>query len=383
MTFWILIAIITALSVVVLLWPLYRVIVTPAEGVEHDAEVYRDQLKELDRDQAEGLIDANEAEYARGEIGRRLLAAAKAGGASGQEYAGAAKRNLFVQILVIASLPLVAMGLYLNLGVPELPDQPLQARYDNPGRDIGILIAKTEKHLHDNPDDGKGWEIIAPVYLRSGRVDDAVDAYRKAASLLEPTAERLGNLGEALVAQAKGEVTAEARKAFEASLAAQAGDPRASFYLAMALEQSGRTGDAIDAYKAIVANSPPDAPWVPMINERVAAIAGGNTSAQSSADAPGNPTAADMEAAGQMSAADRADMIRSMVEGLDAKLTENPNNFEGWMRLVRSYAMLKESDKAQSALKRALAAFPPDKDQGKALLGLAEQLGLSIEGAAQ
>jgi cytochrome c-type biogenesis protein CcmH len=99
--------------------------------------------------------------------------------------------------------------------------------------------------------------------------------------------------------------------------------------------------------------------------------------------APGNPTQQDVAAADNMSAGDRQQMIRGMVASLDAKLSEDPNNFEGWMRLVRSYAVLNDKDRAAGALKRGLAAFPPPGEEGRQLLALARELGIATEEATQ
>ena len=48
-----------------------------------------------------------------------------------------------------------------------------------------------------NPNDGAGWEVLAPVYARLGRFDDAVGARKKALTLNGPTAAREADLGEA------------------------------------------------------------------------------------------------------------------------------------------------------------------------------------------
>jgi cytochrome c-type biogenesis protein CcmH len=174
----------------------------------------------------------------------------------------------------------------------------------------------------------------------------------------------------------RGQVTTEARAAFEESVRLKPDNPRAAFFLALGLAQDGRIDEARAAWKGIIAKSPADAPWIPLVQQHIASL---DDEGQSS-DAPGNPTAADIEAAGNMSKEERQEMVRSMVASLAEKLEANPDNFEGWMRLVRSYAMLKEQDKAQDALKKGLGAFPPDQDQGKALLSLAKQLGLSTDG---
>lgn len=106
-------------------------------------------------------------------------------------------------------------------------------------------------------------------------------------------------------------------------------------------------------------------------------------SATPGAAAPGNPDDADMKAAEGMSAADRQQMIATMVEGLDARLSANPDNFEGWMRLVRSYMVLGDPDKAKGALARGLKAFPASGAEGKALLEAARGLGISTEGLSE
>jgi cytochrome c-type biogenesis protein CcmH len=84
-----------------------------------------------------------------------------------------------------------------------------------------------------------------------------------------------------------------------------------------------------------------------------------------------------------MSAGDQQQMIRGMVESLDAKLTRDPNNLEGWLRLVRSYAVLNEKAHAVDALQRGLAVFPATGEQGKQLLALARELDIATEGMTE
>lgn len=378
MILWISIAVVTALVAAVLVLPLRLASKPVADGFAYDAEVYKDQLAELDRDEKGGLISAEQAEYARGEIGRRLLAASAKIKREEGEADRPKRKHLLTQIGVVLLLPVIGLCLYLMEGTPGLPDQPLDARLANPGNNIALLVAKMERHLAQQPDDGQGWQIIAPVYARAERYDDAVNAYRNAVRLLPPDAERYGSFGETLVAQANGKVTEEAQGAFSKAIELQPDNPRAEFYLALAKAQNGKTGEALQAYQALIDKSPADAPWVPLVKRAIAQING----TAENPDAPGNPDAADIAAAQDMSAQDRQDMIRTMVASLDEKLKENPDNFEGWFRLVRSYVVLKDEAKAKDALKRALEQFPPDKDQGKALLAQAKELGLTIDGVS-
>lgn len=374
MLFWIAVAILTALVALLLLAPLMRAPVLQEAQASGEAEVYKDQLKEIDRDLAEGLIGAGEAENARAEIGRRLIAvsAQEARHVSG----GQSLAHRLSRLAVVMVLPAIGLCLYIYLGDPGKPDQPLEARLENPGNNIDLLVAKAERYLAANPDDGKGWDILAPIYFRGGRLGDAELAWRNAIRLNGVSSERVTGLGETLVANNQGIVTEDALRAFEEAMRQDATNPRARFYLALALEQAGRRQEAKAAFEAFEKESPADAPWLPLLREHIALNSG-----EARPAAPGNPSAADVEAAAGMSAGDRQEMIRGMVEGLDAKLKEDPANFEGWMRLVRSYAMLGEKDRAVAALKSALASFPAPGAEGGQLLALGRELGLDVEGA--
>ncbi|MBB4573940.1 c-type cytochrome biogenesis protein CcmI [Rhizobium lentis] len=376
MLFWILVAVLTAAVAVILLYPLLRGAKAAGNSRAGEAAVYRDQLRELDRDLAGGLITPEEADYARAEIGRRLIAVAAG---EPETMPKPARHHRVTEAFVLLILPVLGLCLYLTTGRPDLPAQPLEARLENPGNDVAMLIAKAERHLAENPDDGKGWDVLAPIYVRTMRVNDALVAYRNAIRLLGPSPIRLDGLAETLMAVSDGVVTDEARQALEQSLTLEPDNPRARFYVALSMEQAGRADEARRAFEALAQQSPADAPWLPLVNEHIAK--NGGAAAQPSAS--GGPTSEDMAAAENMSAGDRQQMIRGMVESLDAKLNADPNNFEGWMRLVRSYAVLNDKDRAADALKRGLAAFPPAGEQGRHLLALARELGIATEGMTQ
>lgn len=376
MLFWILTAVLTFVVAAMLLMPLWRGAGAAAVDTAGEAAVYRDQLVELDRDRMLGLISAEDAGYARAEIGRRLIALSDETARTSPSGGG---RHRVAQAFVLLCLPAVALGLYLQTGAPGLDSQPLAARLENPGSNIALLVAKVERHLAQSPDDGAGWDVLAPIYFRAGRLGDSEMAYRNAMRLMGVTAERLSGLGEVLIAGNDGVVTADARSAFEAALRQNPDNPKAEFYLALALEQAGQRDEARAAFEKIIATSPADAPWVPIVREHIAAN-GGEVPTGNDA-APGGPSAEDMAAAQAMSAEDRQAMIEGMVENLDARLKEDPDNFEGWMRLVRSYAMLNRGDKALEALTSALRTFPADGEQGRELVALAKDLGLPLEDA--
>ncbi|MBB3657273.1 cytochrome c-type biogenesis protein CcmH [Rhizobium sp. BK650] len=380
MLFWILVAFLTAAVAAILLYPLLHGGKAVEDTRAGEAAVYRDQLRELDRDLSGGLISADEADYARAEIGRRLIAVS---GAAPAEKRGSARHHHLTEAFIVLLLPVIGLCLYINTGRPDLPSQPLEARLANPGNDMAVLVAKAERHLAQNPDDGKGWDVLAPIYFGTMRLSDAETAYRNAIRLLGPSPARLDGLAETLMAISEGVVTDDARRALEQSLTLEPNNPRARFYIALSLEQAGKPDEAREAFEALAKQSPADAPWLPLVNEHIARNGGMAVTppAQPAAQPPalGGPTEQDVAAADTMSTGDRQQMIRSMVEGLDAKLSADPNNFEGWMRLIRSYAVLDDKDRAATAVKRGIAAFPASGDQGRQLLALARELGIATE----
>ena len=397
MLFWIISAFLTVAVAVLLLLPLLKGSGRIRLEAEGEAAVYRDQLKELERDKGLGLISDEDAAYARAEIGRRLLAIAPDEGQEAPAGPGAARktRNSLAQAFVILCLPAIGLSLYLAEGNPGMPDQPLSARLANPGGNIELMVAQVERHLASNPDDGAGWDVLGPIYVQMNRLQDAEQAFRNAIRILGPTADRMSALGETIMARNDGIVTEDARMAFQAALKIEPNNPRADFYLALALEQSGRRDEALAAFQAIAAASPPEAPWMPLVNQHIATNGGqvaqatapnvtaAAPAAPSAPAAPGNPSAEDIAAAQSMSDEDRNAMIRGMVDSLDQRLKDDPNNFEGWMRLVRSYAMLREPDRATDALKAGLQAFPASGAEGQQLIALARDLGLNVEEALQ
>ena len=391
MLFWVEIAVLTFAVAAAFLWPLTRLRrETERDTREGAMAVYRDQLQELERDRAGELISAEQVDYARAEIARRLLSADKSGAAGDTSAPGdtatSPRRkglgNTLAQALVVVLVPAIGLGVYLALGSPGLPSQPLEARLANPGNDMSLLIAQAERHLMQNPDDGAGWDVLAPIYLQQNRVGEAEQAFRNAIRLKGANPDRLNGLGEALMAQSEGVVTDAARDLFAQSVALNPNNPRAAYYLALALEQSGKKQDALAAFKAIASASPPDAPWQSLVARHIARNSGGAAASATPPAAPlGNPSAGDVAAAQAMPDGDRLQMIRGMVESLDAKLKTEPDNFDGWMRLVRSYVVLKDQDRALSALKTGLKTFPADGAKGKQLIAMAQQLGLPVEEA--
>lgn len=366
MLFWIFAALLTLGACLAVLLPAVKARRAQPADSEFDLAVYRDQLGELDRDVARGVIAADEAEQARAEIGRRILRA------SGTEE-DAARRpsgrlgNVVATVAVLA-IPLASWGLYATTGSPHLPAQPLAERLSrNPAESsIDELVARAEAHLRANPTDGRGWQVLAPIYHRMGRFAEAVVAYRNAIRLLEPDARLEVGLGEALAAQAGGMIGTEAQDAFERALAIDPANPRARYLLAAALAQEGRTREAADALRGLERDLAPDSPWRQPVAQALADL---------DADGAGAP-AGSPDAGSLTSDNDRAEMIEQMVAGLDQRLRDETGSLEDWQRLVRSYLVLGRRDAAADALARGAAALGEGTEDSAALIAFAEASGL-------
>ncbi len=368
LSLWIAFAALTGVAVFSVLWPLSRQ-AAPLDGHEADVAFYRAQSDEIDRDAGRGIIRPDEAEIAKAEAARRLMAAAGRGGADAPTGSPFAVRAVAVGALLF--VPAVALALYTKVGAPELPDLPLEARLQaSPaGMDLATAVARIERHLAEEPDDGKGYEVLAPTYLRLGRIEDAARAYARAVALLGASAERYAGLGEAQVAAGSGVVTADAKTSFERALALDAKSPRAAFYLGLAAQQDGDKAKALAIWRGLVTASPPDAPWLSAVNARIAALApdppaaaGGQTN-----------LAAAIEA---MPDEQRQAAIHGMVDRLADRLKTDGRDLEGWLRLVRAYRVLDEQGKARGALADARRTFVAEPDAAKRLDALAHELGL-------
>ncbi len=353
-------AVLAAATSLAVLAPLYRAARTARSERGQALAIYRDQLGEVDRDLDRGVIGETEAEAARTEISRRLL---KTGQETEEDTAAGAPAVRRVAAVAIIAMPLAALAFYLFVGSPEMPAEPLAARLAAPAdqQDIATLVARIEAHLATDPHDGKGWQILAPVYLRLGRFDDAIKAYRNIIGLNGATADSEADLGEALVSANGGVVTAEARAAFERAAKLDATAARPRFYLALALGQEGKTDEAIAAWTQLIDGAPDGAPWVAVARSERAKLESGTAAAATDGAAPPpGPTAADVKAAGEMSASDRMAMIEGMVAQLAAKLEADPADGAGWARLIRSYMVLDKADDAKAALAKARAALAGD-----------------------
>jgi cytochrome c-type biogenesis protein CcmH len=373
MILWIIFASMTAAAILAVLWPLGRK--AAATGGGNDLLVYQDQLAEIGRDRSAGLIGQAEAEAARVEVSRRLLAAADEEASSAKPAPSAAQsqwRRRSAALTALVMLALLPLFFYIALGSPDVPGQPALGRVKTAqgNQSIESLVGQVEAHLAKNPNDGAGWEVIAPVYLRLGRFDDAVLARRKSLALNGETATRDADLGEALVAAANGVVTDEAKKQFQNAVARDPQQPKAQYFLGVADEQDGNRDAAAKRWRDMLAQAPPNAPWIGFVRTALGRVTG-----EPVPEAAG-PSDEDVAAAQNMSDEQRSAMIRGMVARLSDRLHANGDDVDGWLRLVRAYVVLGERDKAKGAADDARHALASRPDDVKRIDDLVKALGV-------
>ncbi|MCK6450193.1 MAG: c-type cytochrome biogenesis protein CcmI [Alphaproteobacteria bacterium] len=416
MIFWIVAALLAGGLGFALARPLLRgAAAPPPSRAEYDMTVYRDQLAEIERDRARGVLSDDQAAAARTEVERRLLAAGEARGAA-PPAARSGTAPLIAAGLAVA-VPALAIALYVQLGRPGLPGQPLAERRDlrsapsaqtadpHPGgaggtESMQALTERLAKRMEANPGDPEGWSLLARSYQQLERHREAAVALERAVGLTKREPGLLSALAEARIMAADGTVPEQARAELEEVLKSDPKDPRARFYIAMAEGQAGRLQQSLDRLVALAKDTPADAPFLPMVRDRIAGLArelkqdaatvlAALPQPQAPAPAPPQtqaapsgaergPGPADMAAAAQMSPEQRQQMIRGMVDGLAQRMEQQPNDVDGWLRLIRAYKVMGEDAKAADAAAKALSANPAARPQ---IAATAQQLGVTVAAA--
>ncbi len=386
MLLWFLFALLTVTSFVFVLRPLTKQKGLQTKRSDFDVAVYKDQLNEVDLDYERGLISEQEAKTAKTEISRRLLQSSEQP-TEGQPENPERTSNTNILALVISfvCIPIMSLGIYLLLGSPNVPDHPLSARINNPvdQQSIRTLVARVERRLQVNPSDGKGWDVLAPVYLKLQRFEDAANAYRRAAQLLGTNAERLTGYGEAIVRANNEVVTEDAKQAFKQALSLNDSLVLPRVRLIFALEQEGKKEEALKSWQEVDKLAAGNPALRQLANQRIAILKGQSNDTkpiqgkpkQQTAELKG-PSAEDIKAANQMSAGDRSEMIKNMVSGLAERLRENGGSLQEWIRLIRAYNVLGKKDMAKKALGDAQKNLKEDVKALSQLQQFAKELGL-------
>jgi cytochrome c-type biogenesis protein CcmH len=362
MLIWIIFAVMTGAAIFALLWPLSHGRVAAFADAADATSLYRAQLGEIERDRARRLIGPAEAEAARAEAARRLLRASGDAAGPAGETESSLRRRRASSALALSCVPLLALLVYGAYGSPGNPDQPLAARLQaDPSRqDFALALSRIETHLANNPSDARGWSVIAPVYMRQGRFDDAATAFAAAIRHGEANPEAHAGLGEARALAAGGVVTAGVRESMVEALRLDPKNARARFFLAIGKEQDGDTEGAIIAFRALLGDAAADAPWAQGVRQRLERL---------EAESTGSAIAA-------LPPADRQAAIRSMVDGLAERLKAGGGTLPEWTRLIRSQTVLGDKVAARGALATARERLAEDAAAPAQLDALESELSL-------
>ncbi len=378
MVFWIAVAVLVAAVTLAVTRPLMRDAAELADAAGPDLAVYRDQLTEIEADLARGTLSEIEAEAARTEVARRLIRRADASEIANinpEPYAARVIKPVLAA--AVLALPLGSVLLYLAFGQPGLPGQPLGARIAAPldKSNSSDLLAKVEARLRDYPDDGKGWDVIAPVYATLGRPADAASAYATAIRLLGESPARLLGFAEARIGAEGGIVPDDARKALQTVLVTEPKRTEPRIWLALAKEQNGDMAGAAVDYRALIAEAPEGARWRQGLADRLAKLDGAASTAPiAPPEALASPDAAKIAA---MNPQDRAAVITKMVDGLAARLKTDGKDVVGWTKLIRAYQLMGRKEDALKAYADAKTQLAGDDSALKQIDELAKRLGLN------
>jgi cytochrome c-type biogenesis protein CcmH len=384
MIFWILMTALCSAVAVAISVPLIRRY-EQAPAIVQDQAVYHDQMKELAKDRDAGVIGESEAEAAKIEIQRRLLASTRAA------QAARPLSPRWKTLALVSSCAVVVLGatnLYAWLGSPDLgttinvsepapapvaqtadatgtPPQPaMPAVAGTQPQPINDVISVLAARLKTNPNDAEGWRMLGWSYFNTQQYQASAEAYGKALELDPANIDYKSSHAEALVQAAEGIVTPRARQLIAEVLAKDAKEPRARFYDALANEQAGDQAGSLDRWLALLADAPADAPWRQDVSQHVTALgkALGRDVRQATASTGVAPS--DNQ---QMGQAERNAMVDGMIAKLQAKLDKTPNDRDGWAMLIRSLNVKGDKAAADQALARALEIF---KDDPATLAGL-------------
>ena len=351
-----------------------------------DVQVYRDQLAEVERDVTRGVVPPEDAERVRTEISRRILAADRAAQASGEVRAGPQSGGI---VVIAALLVAGSLALYASLGQPGYGDMALaervafaeQIRLNRPSQEVAVqglpddlprpeisaqfaeLLTQLRETVAGRPNDLQGHELLVAYEANAGNYIEAAEAQRAVLRIKDTqisTAD-ISDYGELLVLAAGGYVSPEAEAALRRVLEEDSEDGRARYYLGLMMVQTGRPDIAYRIWDGLLRRGPEDATWIEPILAQimpVAELAGVRYTlpAIGQGTQPG-PSADDIEAASQMSAAEQMEMIRGMVGGLSDRLATEGGPPQDWARLITSLGVLGQQPQALAVFDNAMEVF--------------------------
>ncbi|MGI9351962.1 MAG: c-type cytochrome biogenesis protein CcmI [Rhizobiaceae bacterium] len=338
MLFWLLIAVLTLLAVVLAFAGIWRSgIHASKSSVGVDKAMYRARISEIDADFELGRIDEDAREAAKAEQARSFLFIADKEGVNGSLTPG---RVFFIIALSMIFVPAFSLVLYDFYGSPDVVNTSTEKELADAQPNLTDLLSAAERRLSEFPDDVRGWRVVAPVYMRLGRFEDATNAFRNLIRLEGETPKTLATLGEALVLRDGNQIQDEAFGIFKRLLGQQPENARFAYFVGLGEFQRGNSKAARAIWQSMLDGSKGDEPWVTVVRDHLSKMQ------------PPSPV--------KNMSDEELEQINAMVSGLAERLASDPEDKPGWERLIRSYMVLERMDDAQSALNQAKQFYKGD-----------------------
>ncbi|TLP60449.1 c-type cytochrome biogenesis protein CcmI [Parasedimentitalea maritima] len=410
MTFWIVTSFMALAIVLLLSLTLLRARKLGEPAAASDLKVYRQQLRDVEKDLTKGVINQGDAERIRTEISRRILAA------DAQMQQSAARqeqpRNWTLVAAIVTGVVLIggSLGLYSQLGALGYGDLPLQYRITqaqdrstnrpsqseaeaeipaSPSVEVEEgyleLVEQLRQTASERTDDAQGQMLLTQHEANLGNFVAAYQAKQNYIRIMSGDVEArdYAESAELMIMAAGGYISPEAETELRNALSLDRGHGPARYYWGVMLGQIGRPDMAYQIWAETLQAGPADAPWIQGIQDQIAMMAyrAGveytpiTPNSESGAPLAG-PTGEDVADAQQMSKEERQEMIRGMVTRLSERLASEGGNPQEWARLIGALGVLGEADRAKAIYAEALQTFASDEAALTLITGAAQQAGI-------
>ena len=364
-------ALLTLLVIAWLIRPLLRKSTTNGISSERlNAAIHRDQLTALEADLARGVITQQDFEATRDELQLRLLDDTENSDIRPIQNLHHFWSPRRTAAAIGLTVPVLVIGLYMRLGTPAAID-PV-ASNNASEQQIRQMIDTLAQRLKDNPNNPKGWAMLARSYKVMGRLDEASQAFEKAGDLVNSQPDLLVDYADLLAVKANNTIEGKPLELVNKALAI---DPQHPMGLMMSGVAAYRRADfktAIAQWEKLLAVLEPGSTDAQQVE---ADIADARTKAGLPASvspvvlsAPAKLDTAPSEA-GKLppipagaAAGMTPEMINQMVDRLAARLKDNPDDFVGWARLARAYKVQGRSAEAEQAYSKTGKLLETDPD---------------------
>lgn len=345
------------LTLLVVAWVIRPLLVKPkgsgTSSEKLNAAIHRDQLQALEGDLARGVISQQDFETTRDELQLRLLDDTESFEANPKKKSAGFWTAKRTSVALGLSLPVLALGLYLQLGTPEAIN-PIAAA-NNDDQQITEMIEKLAERLKADPNDSKGWAMLARSYKAVGRLEEAQQAFEKAGEIVKTDPDLLVDHAELIAILAGNNLQGKPQIMIEDALRLNPEHPMGLMMSGLAAYQNADYKSAVARWEKLLGMLPPDSPDAQQMVANIDdARAKGGLTATESNKLPPIPEGA---AAGMT-----PDRINDMVDRLAARLKDNPDDLAGWARLARAYKVQGRLDEAVNAYDKTGTLLDSDPD---------------------